>query len=41
MDGELWLVSSDRRLIRAAQAENLRSLDPEYCVMDTVKEILG
>lgn len=38
---EIWLVSSDRRLIRAAQAESLRSLDPEYCVMDTVKEILG
>lgn len=28
-DGEMWLVSSDRRLVRAAQAEGLICLDPE------------
>jgi len=40
-DGELMLWSSDKRLVRAAQAEGITAFDPEEETMDHLHQLLG
>jgi predicted nucleic acid-binding protein len=36
-EGSVYLVSSDRRLVRAAQVEGLVCVDPERCEVDALQ----
>lgn len=40
-DGELMLWSSDKRLVRAAQAEGITAFDPEEETIDHLRQLLG
>ena len=40
-DGELMLWSSDKRLVRAAQAEGITAFDPEEETIDHLHQLLG